>query len=61
MGVLPFNTDWRQLAVVGPDIAQDGLRQVLAAVEMMALLDPLDPAVEALDLGMNRASRRGSV
>ena len=39
----------RQLAVVEADIAQDGLLQVLAAAETMALQNVLDPAVEPLD------------
>ena len=39
----------RELAVVEVDVAQEGLLQVLAAVEAMALQDILDPAVEALD------------
>ena len=39
----------RELAVVEVDVAQEGLFQVLAAVEAVALQDLLDPAVEALD------------
>ena len=39
----------RELAVVEVDVAQEGLLQVLAALEAMALQDVLDPAVEPLD------------
>ena len=39
----------RELAVVEVDVAQDGLLQVLSAVEAMALQDVLDAAVEPLD------------
>ena len=39
----------RELAVVEPDVAQDGLLQVLPAVEVVALEYVFDPAVKALD------------
>ena len=39
----------RELAVVAPDVAPDRLFEVLAIVEVMALEDVLDPAVEAFD------------
>ena len=50
-------TDWRscpkdglrERAVVEVDVAQDVPRQVLSALEEMALKDVLDPAVEASD------------
>jgi len=38
-----------ELAVVEVDVPQEGLLQVLAAVEEVALQDILDPAVDALD------------
>jgi len=38
----------RELAVVKADVAQDGLFQVFAAAEAVALQDVLDPAVEPL-------------
>ena len=50
----------RELAVVEPDVAQDRLFEVLATVEVMALEDVLDPAVEALDHAVGLwAHRRG--
>jgi hypothetical protein len=39
----------RQLAVIEPDVAQDGLFELFAAAEVMALQDVLDAAVEPLD------------
>jgi hypothetical protein len=39
----------RELAVVEPDVAQDGLLEVLAGAESVALQNVLDPAVEPLD------------
>ena len=53
----------RELAVVEVDVAQEGLFQVLAAVEAVALQDLLDPAVEALDhaVGLRPHRRREAV
>ena len=49
-----------QLAVIEVNVAQEGLLQVLAAVEAVALQDVLDPAVEALDHAVGlRSHRRG--
>ena len=39
----------RELTVVEADVAQDGLLEVLAGAEAVALQHVLDPAVEALD------------
>ena len=48
----------RELTVVEPNIAQDGLLEILAAPKAVALQDVLDPAIEAFDhavgLGMHR-------
>ena len=50
----------RQLAVVEPAVAKDRLFEVLAAVEVMALQDVLDPAIEAFDHAIGlRMHRRG--
>jgi len=47
-----------QLAVVEADIAQDGLLQILAAAEAVALQDVLDAAVEPLDHTIRLRSHR---
>jgi hypothetical protein len=39
----------RELAVVEPEVAQDGLLEVLAGAESVALQNVVDPAVEPLD------------
>ncbi len=49
----------RELAVVEVDVAQEGLLQVLAAPEAMALKDILDPAVEAFDHTVRLRPHRG--
>ena len=50
----------RKLTVVEPDVAKDGLFQILAAAEAVALQDVLDPSVEALDHAIGlRVHRRG--
>ncbi len=53
----------RELAVVEVDIVQEGLFQVLAAGEAVALQDLLDPAVEALEhaVGLRVHRRRKAV
>ena len=44
-----FQDGLRQLAVVEPDVAQNGLFEILAAAEVVALEHVLDPAVYRLD------------
>ena len=39
----------RELTVVEADVAKDGLFEILAAAEAVALQDVLDPAIEALN------------
>ena len=48
-----------QLAVVEADIAQDGLLQVLATAEAVALQDVLDPSVEPLNHAIRLRAHRG--
>lgn len=49
----------RQLAVVEVDVAQDGLLQVVAALEPMALKNILDATVESLDHAVCLRPHRG--
>lgn len=48
-GGLAFEDGLQQLAIVEANVAQDGLLQVLAVVEVLTLEHVLDPAVEAFD------------
>lgn len=58
-GASPIQDGLRELAVEEVDIAHDGLRQVLAALEAMALKSVLDPAVEPLEHAVRLRSHRG--
>ena len=49
----------RELAVVEVDVAQDGVFEVLAASEAVALQDILDPAVGAFDRAVRLRPHRG--
>src|SRR6056297_975919 len=58
-GGSPFQDGLRELAVVEVDVAQDGLLEVLAALEAMALKNILDATVEPLDHAVGLRSHRG--